>query len=118
VDKKITKNNQDLEEEQAHQDNSWCVYILMRNDQQLYTGITNNMAARWKKHAGKQGAKFFRGRHPIALCYQESNHNRSTASQREYQIKQLSRQQKLQLIAQSYGPFLPKEYPAKEYLAK
>jgi putative endonuclease len=94
------------EQHKAQQEKPWCVYILMRNDQKLYTGITNNMPARWKKHAGKNGAKFFRGQHPIALCYQEPNHNRSTASQREHQIKQLSRQQKLQLITESYGPFL------------
>lgn len=111
VNKEITGSNRDVEKNQAHQDNSWCVYIIMRNDQQLYTGITNNMTARWKKHSGKQGAKFFRGRYPIALCYQEPNHNRSTASKREYQIKQLSRSQKLQLIMQSYGPF-----PLKKHL--
>jgi putative endonuclease len=86
---------------------TWSVYIVMRNDNKLYTGITNNMAARWKKHSNNQGAKFFRGRHPIALCYQEPDHSRSSASQREYQIKKLSRQQKQQLILATYGPFQP-----------
>ena len=100
----------------AQKENSWCVYIIMRNDQKLYTGITNNMPARWKKHTGNQGAKFFRGHHPIALCYQEPNHNRSTASRREYQIKQLSRQQKQQLIADSYGPFPAMQSPKKSIL--
>lgn len=77
----------------------------MRCDGALYTGITNNMSARWHKHAHNQGAKFFRGKHPIALCYQEPDHSRSSASQREYYIKQLSRSQKQQLILQAYGPF-------------
>lgn len=85
-------------------DLSWSVYIVMSNDQQLYTGITNNMPARWKKHYGNNGAKFFRGRRPIALCFQEPDHSRSSASQREYQIKQLTRQQKQQLIITAYGP--------------
>lgn len=86
--------------------NQWSVYILCSSDGQLYTGITNNMVARWKKHQGNHGAKFFRGKHPIALCYQEPEHSRSSASQREYQIKQLSRANKLRLINEYYGPFL------------
>jgi putative endonuclease len=90
----------------ANTNSTWSVYILMRDDHKLYTGITNNMPARWNKHSGNQGAKFFRGRHPIALCYQEPDHSRSSASQREYQIKQLSRQKKRQLIIETYGPFL------------
>lgn len=86
-------------------DNTWSVYIVMRNDHTLYTGITNNMVKRWQKHRNNQGAKYFRGKHPIALCYQEPDHSRSTASKREYQIKQLTRAQKQQLILQMYGPF-------------
>ncbi len=87
-------------------DDSWSVYIIKASDNRLYTGITNNMAARWLKHSSNKGAKFFRGRKPIALCYNEPNHSRSSASKREYQIKQLSRTQKQQLISQHYGPFL------------
>jgi len=82
-------------------DDSWSVYIIKASDNRLYTGITNNMAARWLKHSSNKGAKFFRGRKPVALCYNEPNH-----SKREYQIKQLSRTQKQQLISQHYGPFL------------
>jgi len=88
------------------QDSTWCVYILYASNGQLYTGITNNMVARWKKHSNNTGAKFFKGKKPIALCYQEPNHDRSSASKREYQIKQLSRANKFALIYQHYGPFL------------
>lgn len=86
---------------------SWCVYILYSSDNKFYTGITNNMTARWQKHCNKTGAKFFRGRRPIALCYQEPDHSRSSASKREYTLKQLSRQEKQQLIIQHYGPHSP-----------
>jgi putative endonuclease len=95
----VTENNEPLL--------SWCVYILYSNDQKFYIGITNNMSARWHKHCNKTGAKFFRGRRPIALCYQEPNHSRSSASKREYALKQLSRQEKQQLIIQHYGPHCP-----------
>ncbi len=94
-------------------DNSWCVYILCASNGQLYTGITNNMVARWKKHRSNTGAKFFNGKRPIALCYQEPDHDRSSASKREYHIKQLKRAQKLQLIYQHYGPFLNTYSPLK-----
>lgn len=85
----------------------WCVYILYTSDNKLYTGITNNMRARWRKHCNKTGAKFFLGRSPISLCYQEPDHTRSSASQREYAIKQLSRKSKQHLIISHYGPHLP-----------
>ena len=83
---------------------NWSVYILTASDGKLYTGISNNMPSRWKQHINKTGAKFFLGRRPIALSFQEPNHSRSGASIREYHIKQLSRQQKQQLIIQHYGP--------------
>ncbi len=86
------------------EDRSWCVYILTTSDYHFYTGITNNMVRRWQKHRKQQGAKYFRGKHPIALSYQEPDHSRSSASKREYAIKQLTHQQKQQLIIASYGP--------------
>jgi len=79
----------------------WLVYMIEASDQRLYTGITNNMHKRWHAHTHtKQGAKFFRGRHPKRVQYIEAEHTRSSASQREYAIKQLSRREKLTLIDQ------------------
>ena len=82
----------------------WSVYIIVAANCSLYTGITNNMKRRWRQHRGAKGAKFFRGNKPLALCYQESNHTRQTASQKEYRIKQLSHAAKWQLILANYGP--------------
>ena len=73
--------------------------MIRTSDAQVYTGITTNMARRWHEHAsGKAGARYFRGRQPAQLCYLEADHNRSTASQREYAIKTLSASAKKQLI--------------------
>lgn len=78
----------------------WFVYMISTNDAQVYTGITTDMARRWREHeSGKAGARYFRGRKPVQLCYLEADHNRSTASKREYAIKCLSASQKKQLIA-------------------
>jgi putative endonuclease len=77
----------------------WLVYIILSDDQQLYTGITTNLARRWQQHlSGKGGARYFRGRKPTAIALIETDHNRSSASQREYALKQLKRTEKIQLI--------------------
>ncbi len=78
---------------------AWFVYIIHCSDDSLYTGITTDLERRYKQHSQQQGAKYFRGRQPKELVYQESGHNRSTASKREMEIKKLSRLNKLQLIA-------------------
>lgn len=75
----------------------WCVYILKCGDDSLYTGITNDLAQRIESHENGTGAKYTKGRGPFKLAYQEPCENRSAASKREYEIKALSRPQKLQL---------------------
>jgi len=80
--------------------NHWFVYMIRTSDAQVYTGITTDMARRWREHeSGKAGARYFRGRKPVQLCYLESDHDRSSASQREYAIKALTTIAKKQLIA-------------------
>ena len=78
---------------------NWFVYIIHCSDETLYTGITTDIERRYTQHATQQGAKYFRGRKPQKLVYQESGHDRSTASKREIEIKGLSRADKFQLIA-------------------
>ncbi len=80
--------------------NHWFVYMIRTSDAQVYTGITTDMARRWREHeSGKAGARYFRGRQPMQLCYLETDHDRSSASQREYAIKSLNATAKKQLIA-------------------
>ena len=76
----------------------WSVYIIRCSDGSLYTGITNDLERRVQQHASKQGAKYFRGRRPQALVYVEDGHDRSSASQREAQIKKLTRPAKERLL--------------------
>ena len=78
--------------------NEWFVYIIHCTDGSFYTGITTDVQRRYKQHAAMQGAKFFRGRKPKKLVYQEDGHNRSSASKREIEIKRLVRIDKIQLI--------------------
>ncbi len=75
------------------------VYIILCNDNTLYTGITTNIEKRFLQHASNRGAKYFRGREPMLLVYQESGHDRSSATKREFAIKKLSKLQKNHLIS-------------------
>ena len=78
---------------------NWQVYIIACTDNSLYTGITTDIDRRFNEHiAGKQGARYFRGRKPDKLVYLESAANRSAASKREAAIKKLLRADKLRLI--------------------
>ncbi len=78
---------------------SWFVYILKCEDDTLYTGITNNKERRLSQHNKGKASKYTRVRLPVEMIYSESTEDRSSASKREWQIKQLSRKQKLALIA-------------------
>lgn len=87
--------------------NNWFVYMILTSDRQVYTGITTDMARRWREHAsGKAGARYFRGRTPRQLCYLETDHTRASASQREAAIKAMTAQAKRILIEQSQAQTL------------
>ena len=78
---------------------NWLVYIILCTDDTLYTGITTDLQRRLAQHASGRGAKYFRGRQPLRIVYQESGHSRGSASRRELEIKALARTEKLILIA-------------------
>lgn len=76
----------------------YYVYILKCCDNTLYTGYTNDIQKRLKTHNNGKGAKYTRSRLPVELIYFEKYDFKNDAMKREYQIKQLSRHQKLKLI--------------------
>ncbi len=81
---------------------SYFVYILECSDGSLYTGITKDVSKRLDEHNSKDtGAKYTKARRPVKLVYQEASENRSSASKREYEIKQFTRSKKMQLIQKS-----------------
>jgi putative endonuclease len=74
------------------------VYLLRCADDTLYTGYTTDPERRAEEHDAGGGAKYTRGRTPVELVYVESFSEKSAAMSREYEIKQLSRAAKEQLI--------------------
>jgi len=78
---------------------AYFIYILKCSDDTLYTGITTDIERRVLEHNSSQkGAKYTKLRRPVELVYSEESEDRSSASKREYAIKQLSRKEKLELI--------------------
>ena len=73
-------------------------YIVRCKDDTLYCGWTNNLEKRLASHNAGKGAKYTRSRHPVTLVYFETFDTKEEAMSREYAIKQLSRQEKLELI--------------------
>ncbi|WP_456375799.1 GIY-YIG nuclease family protein [Thiolapillus sp.] len=76
----------------------WQLYIIRCSDDSLYTGITTDVQRRFAEHLAGKGAKYFRGRKPLEIVYQESCADRAQASSREAAVKALSRGEKLDLI--------------------
>lgn len=82
----------------------WSLYIIEASDASLYTGITTDVERRFAEHLERRrGAKFFAGRKPLRVVYLEDGHTRASASRREAEIKQMTRQQKEALIAPGAG---------------
>jgi putative endonuclease len=75
-----------------------CCYIVECRGGELYCGYSNNVEKRVDDHNKKRGAKYTKTRLPVKLVYTECFDSKSEAMKREYQIKQLTRQQKLKLI--------------------
>lgn len=89
----------------GNQTGSWYVYMIRASDKSLYTGITTDVKRRFSEHGSvAKGARYFRGRQPLEVVYEETHADRKSASRREAQIKKLSRKDKLKLIGQSSPP--------------
>lgn len=81
----------------------WYLYILSCGDGTLYTGITTDVEKRLNAHRAGKGAKYTRGRVPLELVYRETCGTHSQALQREWAVKQLSREEKCKLIGENNG---------------
>lgn len=81
----------------------YIVYILECGDGTYYTGITNRLKERLKLHQLGKASKYTRARLPVRLVYTEEAVDKSIALQREYELKQLKRTQKQELISSYNG---------------
>lgn len=78
-------------------------YLLRCADGSLYCGFTTDLERRLKAHNAGTGAKYTRSRRPVTLVYYESYSTKQEALSREWHLKRLTRQQKLDLIQNKTG---------------
>ena len=78
---------------------SFVVYMLECADQTFYIGSTNDIDKRLHQHNHlKSGAKYTKQRRPVKLVYFEKCRTLSRALKREYEMKSLTREKKLELL--------------------
>ena len=77
---------------------SWYVYILRCADKSLYTGISNHLEERIKKHNAGKGAAHTLRRKPVALVWKQRGGTDCGARKREAKIKSWNRGEKLKLV--------------------
>ena len=74
-------------------------YIVQCADGSLYTGWTTDLLRRLHEHNGtKAGAKYTHSKRPAELVFYERYETKQEAMRREYEIKQMDRRKKLELI--------------------
>lgn len=95
------------------EDNEHIVYMLKCKDNTLYTGYTNDLEHRLKMHTSGKGAKYTRGRGPFQVVFIEKFPTKEEALKREYQIKQLNRKAKFQLIRERLKEVMQYEHTKK-----
>lgn len=72
----------------------WFVYVARCSDGTLYTGIARDVAARIAAHDAGKGARYTRGRGPLALCAVRRCASKTEALRLELAIKALPRSAK------------------------
>ena len=71
--------------------------IRCRNGE-LYTGITTDIARRFRMHQCGKGAKYLRGKQPLELVFQQDAASQREALQQEIAIKRLSKKEKEAIV--------------------
>lgn len=68
-------------------DGCWWLYLIECRGGSLYTGITNDVEARYAAHCAGKGARYTRMYPPVRLLAVQSYPNRSEASKAEHAMK-------------------------------
>ena len=75
------------------------VYVLRCKDGTLYTGYTNDVAERVRKHNDGTASKYTRSRRPVKLAAKWQYDTKSAALKAEAAFKRLSRNEKIRTLA-------------------
>ena len=76
---------------------AWFVYLVRCRDGSLYCGIALDVAARIAQHEAGKGARYTRGRGPLALVAKRRCPSKGDALRLELAVKALPREEKERL---------------------
>ena len=78
----------------------WWVYIIRTEDNHLYSGVTTDVARRFREHraGGARAARYLKAHPPRALVFSLAVGSRSLAQKVEYRLKRLTRGRKEEVI--------------------
>ena len=76
----------------------YYTYMIRCKDNSIYTGMTNNIEGRFNKHKTGDGAKYTKSHSPEKLEAIWRSKTKSLACKLEYQLKQLTKKQKEDII--------------------
>lgn len=82
---------------------TWSVYVLRCGDATLYTGVAVDVERRLAQHREGRGARYTRGRGPLALVARARCRDRSEALRVELAFKRLARVEKDAVLARPRG---------------
>jgi len=74
---------------------AWYVYMIECAGNRIYTGVTTDVAERFRKHCSGRGAAFTRINPPVRVLARKRCGTRSAALKAEYALKQRPRPEKL-----------------------
>jgi putative endonuclease len=81
----------------SHTREAWFVYLARCSDGSLYCGVAKDVAARLAQHDAGKGARYTRGRGPLALVAKRRCSSHGEALRLELAVKALSREEKERL---------------------
>jgi len=82
----------------------WFLYMVRCKGDVLYTGITTDVKRRFAEHQSGKGAKFLRGKTPLALVFQQEIGSHSDALKLELIVKKWSKAEKENVVSKGSLP--------------
>lgn len=94
----------------------YYTYMIRCKDGSIYTGMTNNIENRVKEHLNGNGAKYTKSHQVEKLEIVWRSKSKSLACKLEYQIKQLTKKQKENIIqGEKLTTYLKGKIDARRY---
>ena len=91
-------NERDVLSRRVKRHAAFWVYMVRCSDDTYYTGYTNDLQSRVQLHNSGNGAKYLRGKGPVALVYAKKYRYYKNALKAEAYLKRQTRAYKYELI--------------------